>query len=139
MLMKPLNALLICVLSAALFSCIYEHFDYRLTLINKTRGKIATEVYDDTIPDYPSVNLREVYLGRAIAPDSSATKMQWGKEGWPDYLKRSKNGKLNLVVFDYEDIEKSKSIDSITAHKKYRKITVSRSELFINNWHVVIK
>ena len=135
--MKLINALVICVLSTTLFSC--EYFDYRLTLINKTHRKIATEVYNDTVPDHPSVNQREFYLRQAFAPDSSATMMQWGKTGWPDYLNTSKNGKLNLVVFDFEDVEKSKSIDSLIAHKKYRRITVSRAELFINNWHVIIK
>ena len=121
----------------ALSSC--EYFDFRLTITNKTRRKIATEVYNDTVPDYPSVNHSEFYLRQAFAPDSSVEMMQWGKTGWPDYLKTSKNGKLNLVIFDFEDLVKSKSIDSIIAHKKYRMITVSRSELFINNWHVVIK
>lgn len=135
--MKPLNVLLICLLSMAISSC--EYFDFRLKIVDKSRRKIVIEVYNDTLSDYPNKNQSEYYLMHAIAPDSSAEMMQWGKTGWPDYLKTSKNGKLNLVIFDFEDLVKSKSIDSAIAHKKYRSITVSRTELFINNWHVVIK
>ncbi|AHJ96150.1 hypothetical protein Hsw_0555 [Hymenobacter swuensis DY53] len=65
--------------------------------------------------------------------------MKEGKEGWPNYLKSSKNSKLNLVIFDFEDVDKCKSIDSLITHKKYRIITVNEADLIKNNWQVVIK
>ncbi|WP_155832814.1 hypothetical protein [Hymenobacter swuensis] len=135
--MKIVNYLLICALSNILVSC--EYWDSRLTIINKTGRKIATETYTDTVPEYPSVNQREFYMRQAFAPYSSTTMMKEGKEGWPNYLKSSKNSKLNLVIFDFEDVDKCKSIDSLITHKKYRIITVNEADLIKNNWQVVIK
>ncbi|RSK40125.1 hypothetical protein [Hymenobacter perfusus] len=135
--MKLVNCLLICALSSILVSC--EYWDSRLTIINKTGRKIATETYTDTVPEYPSVNQREFYLRQAFAPDSSTTMLKEGKEGWPNYLESSKNSKLNLVIFDFEDVEQCKSIDSLITHKKYRIITMDKTELIKNNWQVVIK
>ena len=135
--MKSVSIFLASVLTFVLSSC--EYFDYRLLLVNKTRSKIATQVYNDSLPDYPSLNKREFYLRQAFAPGDSARMMQWGKQGWPYYFSRSSNGKLNLVIYDFADLEKYSSIDSMIAHKKYRKLTLDRATVEKNKWRVVIK
>ena len=59
--------------------------------------------------------------------------------GWPFYLAHSKNNALHLFVFDFEESEKAPSVDSLIAHKSYRRITVGKAELKRTNWRVVIE
>jgi hypothetical protein len=39
-----------------------DYYDNRLQIVNHTNSEITVETYQDTIPDFPSMNKTEFYL-----------------------------------------------------------------------------
>jgi len=116
-----------------------DYYDYRLVIVNETNGMIVAETDTDTLPKLPRINKTEFYLDRGINPQEQSRLMKGGKNGWPFAIKRSKNNKLNLFVYNIDSLKKYKSIDSLVAKKKYSRYEFSEDELEANDWKVVIK
>jgi len=72
-------------------------------------------------------------------PSDTANMVAMSKKGWPFFIARSKNKKLNLIVFDIDSLKKYDSIDTLIKRNKYRRFEFSEEQLNSKNWEIVIR
>ncbi|MFM7858438.1 MAG: hypothetical protein ACKO96_42590 [Flammeovirgaceae bacterium] len=116
-----------------------DYYDQRLEIVNKVGSEVAVETYLDTSPDFPSVNKTEFYLSHSVAPNDSVTLTRVGKNGWPFLIQRSKNKKLNLVIYSIDSLRKYQSIDTLIKKGIYKKSEFSEDELEKMGWSVTLR
>lgn len=121
------------------FVCSCDYYDHRLEIVNKGESEIVVETYLDEIPDFPSVNKTEFYLSHGVAPDDSVTLTKVGKNGWPFLIQRSKNKKLNLVIYSIDSLRKYQSIDTLIKKRIYKRSEFSEDELEKMGWSVTLR
>jgi len=129
--MKNIIALLL-LLSAC------DYYDHRLEIVNQTKGEITVETYSDTIPEFPGINKTKFYLDETVIPNDTLKLTEIGKNGWPFAISRSRNKKLNLVVYNIDSLRKYESIDTLIRKRIYKRYEFSEKELQEKNWKVVI-
>jgi hypothetical protein len=121
------------------FVCSCDYYDHRLEIVNKGGSEIVVETYLDEMPDFPSVNKTEFYLSHGVAPDDSVTLTKVGKNGWPFLIQRSKNKKLNLVIYSIDSLRKYQSIDTLIKKRIYKRSEFSEDELEKMGWSVKLR
>ncbi len=109
----------------------------RLRVVNRSAAPIFVEVFESPVPDYQSVNGTAYYQQNFIRPDSSATQMMVGSNGWPFYVRRSRNQRLNLCVFQAADLQRTPAIDSLIRRRQYTLWSFSEVALDSMDWTVV--
>ena len=77
---------------------------------NSTSDTIVVVSSLDIVPEFPSVNKTEFYLCQKIIPGGAANPCMSGKNGWRSFIYRSKNKKLNLIVYKIDLLRKYQSI-----------------------------
>jgi hypothetical protein len=119
-------------LGSLLFSCVYDKFDARLKIVNKT-GKVIFAITSQKIEFSTSESI-EYFKSVNIKPDTSDNILiPWN---WEEYIKTSFNKKLNLCIFELDTLLKYENIDSTLRHP-ILKYEISLSELKSNNWVVI--
>jgi len=115
-----------------------DYYDHRLEIINKSENEIVVENYLDTVPNFPSLGKTEFYLDHRIIQGDSAKLTAIGKKGWPFNIIKSKNKKLNLVVYNIDSLRKYQSIDTLIRRQIYTRYEFSEDEMKDKDWKVVI-
>lgn len=116
-----------------------DYYDRRLEIVNRSKNEIAVENYLDTVPNFPSLGKTEFYLEHRILLGGSAKLTAIGKNGWPFSIIKSKNKKLNLVVYNVDSLRKYQSIDTLIKKQIYTRYEFSEDEMKDKKWKVVIK
>lgn len=116
-----------------------DYYDNRLQIVNRTNGEITAGTYSDTIPDFPSIGKTEFYLRIRTVPDDTLELTAIGKKGWPFTIARSKNKRLNLIVYSVDSLRKYQSIDTLIKKRIYNRYEFSEQELKDKNWIVVLQ
>lgn len=122
-----------------LLLCSCEYYDNRLQIVNQTGQEIAVETYSDTIPEFPSRNKTPVYWNARILRNDTMKLTEYGKNGWVFALSKSRNRKLNLIVYNIDSLLKYESIDTLIKKRIYKRYEQSEDELNKNNWIIVVR
>jgi hypothetical protein len=115
-----------------------DYYDARLMIHNDTKRTLAIQVYEDTVPDFPSMNMTEFYLNHTVVSGATYNNVLPEKSGWEKIIYRSKNKKLNLFIYEVDSLHKYKSIDTLIKYRIYKYYTYSKEELIKDNWAVKI-
>src|SRR5690606_26619651 len=129
----------VAIISFLIFLSACDYYDNRLQIVNHSNGEIAVETYQDTVPDFPSINKTEFYLKKTAMPEDTLELTEIGKNGWPFLIARSKNKKLNLMVYSVDSLQKYQSIDTLIKRRLYDRYEFSEDELKDKDWIVVIR
>ena len=92
--------------------------DPRLVVVNHSGHSIATEAFQDTVPDYPSRG-QKAYYQRALLPPNESGHMLQHTGSWPAFIKSSRGANLNLIVYRLDSLEKYPTVDSLIRHRAY--------------------
>lgn len=113
--------------------------DNRLKIINHTDYPFTIGYYTDTVPEYPSVNHTQVYIRDSINVSDTIEVVEHSRKPWPWFLERSKNKKLNLFIYNINDLKKYGSIDTLIKRRIYKRLQYNESELDSLKWVIVVK
>lgn len=116
-----------------------DYYDNRLRVINHTNGDITVETYSDTVPEFPSINKTAFYLSKIAAPEDTLNITEIGTNGWPFAIARSKNKRLNLIVYSVDSLRKYQSIDTLINRHIYDRYEFSENELNDKNWTIILR
>ena len=117
-----------------------DPYDNRLEIVNRMEEAIAVHTYSDTIPTAAETNGTGYYLDNVIVPGETRNLIQIGsRNGWPFAIARSKNKKLNLVVFNIDSLRQHQNIDSLISKGIYRSYQFTEADLNNVNWKVVLE
>lgn len=117
-----------------------DYVDDRLVLINNTSQNISFETYLDSLPDTSSTLYPDYYLSNYIMPSKQIKHDLIGsKNAWPFMIRRSKNKKLNLIVFPLDSIIKYRRMDSLIFNRAFWSYHFSEQEMEAKNWTIEIK
>jgi len=136
--MKYLPLLVSSSLLLILASC--EYMDPHVTVINQSKHAIGIEHASDTIPYRNSLNTAAYYLSpnsrfrQSAFPSDTVRLTVWGKQGWLDTVKHSRNKKLNLFVFSLDSVRKYQNMDTIKSKHLYQRISLTEHQLKAQNW-----
>lgn len=133
-----INVTLFILIYMTFMSCMM--FDSRLEVHNMTSNSIVVEGFEDTIPDLNKTFFTRYYLLNIINKGERLNvSREEGVNSWPRLIKRSKNNKLNLFIFQVDSIKKYHEIDSLILKKIYTRYEFTNEELEKNGWKVEIK
>ena len=119
-------------------SCDYT--DNRLKIKNASKKRIVVETYMDSVPNFSETNNTEYYLRNIINVGQEVNLIRFGsKNGWPLKIMRSKNAKLNLIVYQVDSLMKYKEIDSLIIKKIYSRYEYTSVELEKVAWKVEVR
>jgi len=119
------------------FGC--DYYDGRLEVHNSTSHVVAIETFLDSIPTLSELNQTEYYLQNGIRPNETKRLIKMGStKGWSLRIEKSKNNRLNLIVFQVDSLKKY-GIDSLISLGIYDRYKLSETELEKKSWKVVIK
>jgi len=127
---------LVCLLAFILAGC--DYYDNRLSVVNHSQRPICPEAFEDTIPDFPTLNQPEAYLSHIVLPGDSTSLTRVGTNGWPFSVQRSTNRKLNLFVYNADSVRQYHSMDSLNRQRRFHRISLSLAELEARHWRVVV-
>src|SRR5688572_797484 len=83
-----------------------DYYDVRLQVINQSDHEISYAVYSRPVPDFPSINKTEFYLGFTAMPGDTLRRARPGKNAWSYEIEKSTNKKLNLVIYNVDSLRK---------------------------------
>ena len=118
-----------------IISC--EYFDSRLRIINMTKNPIVVETFSDSI-NMKVNNHTEYYLSNIIVEGGIINLTESGINGWPFFVRRSKNKRLNICIFNADTLKKYQSINLLINSKMYKKYSFTEEELLKMGWVVTV-
>ena len=129
---KKLLLYLLSLKGVFISSC--DYFDHRIEIINLSNYNIVLETYSDSVVDTNENNLTEYYYANIIEVGQKTNLTQSGTNGWPFYIRRSKNQMLNICVFNFDSLKKYQTINFLVKHKIYKQYSFSEREMVKRNW-----
>jgi hypothetical protein len=111
-----------------------DYNDNRLKIKNNSAYDIAFDYSTDTILEQDFINFNSI-INDKIMPGELANQLLPGStNAWPFLIKKSKNNKLNVFIFNYDTLLKYNDREYIRNHKLYKRYSLTEEELNQINW-----
>jgi hypothetical protein len=120
-------------------SCVMDHYDGRLKIVNQSDKVICFDHEVDTILDVPSINKKEYFIRERIEPgDTNRVVLPGSSTKWIKKVSSGKDSTLSIFVFDYDQVL-ANDWDTLRRNKKYRRLDYKLTDLNKSNWTVIVE
>lgn len=137
--------ILILIIAIGLSGCIYDRFNDKLSITNKTNKNISVLYSNDLGVDTTENNVA-FYVAdeNVLMPDSTMHFSTWGGQtAWNDYLREGKPKRLFFAFFETKTLkwyEHSYTMNQMVDYKLYFKLdSYTESDLEKMGWNVVVR
>jgi len=124
----------ILITSVVMLAGTCDYNDNRLKIKNNSAYDIAFDYSTDTILEQDFTNFNSI-INDKIMPGEVANQLLPGStNAWPFLIKKSKNNKLNVFIFNNDTLLKYNDREYIRNHKLYKRYSLTEEELNEINW-----
>jgi hypothetical protein len=121
----------------ASYSC--DFYDGRLIVVNESGKSICVETINNEYPGVSKFNQVQYYLEGSIPSGTERKLIETGTNGWEESIRENRNGKLNLVVFPLDTLQKYKDLGYLFDHGLYTYYSYTLKELNNLEWKIKVK
>lgn len=124
------------IISLVMLAGTCDYTDNRLKIRNNSNHAIAFDYSIDTVLEQESKKIESIISDKIMPGETVSQTMPGSANGWPFLIKRSKNNKLNVFVFEVDTLLKYNDWEYIRTRKLYKRYEYLEEDLNRTNWTV---
>ena len=113
-----------------------DYTDNRLKIKNNSNFAIALDYSTDTILVQEIKKIDAIISDKIMPGEIVNQSLPGSSNAWPFLIKRSKNNKLNIFIFNIDTLLKYNNWEYIRNQRLYKRYELSEEELNKSDWIV---
>lgn len=113
-----------------------DYTDNRLKIKNNSSYSIAFDYSTDTVLEPEIKNVNAVISDKIMPGKIADQSLPGSTNAWPFLIKKSKNNKLNVFIFNVDTVLKYNDWEYIRNHRLYKRYSITEEELKRTNWTI---
>jgi len=124
----------IILISLAMLAGTCDYTDNRLKIKNNSSYTIAFDYSTDTVLEQEIKHVNAVISDKIMPGKIANQSLPGSTNAWPFLIKKSKNNKLNVFIFNVDTVLKYNDWEYIRNHRLYKRYSFTEEELNRMNW-----